>query len=153
MSGSPIEEARTRVLIADDEERIAETLELILNQSGFRAFAVFDGNAAVETARSWRPDILLSDVAMPYLDGFGAARRVVAMYPKCRVILLSAYSEAADGVRDLYEDGFQIEFIAKPIHPRELIAQLKQVPSERHLSATSRFAPDFPFRCWSGDNV
>lgn len=46
---------------------IADTLAVILNQSGFETTAVYDGKEAVEKARSWKPDLLLSDVMMPGL--------------------------------------------------------------------------------------
>ena len=62
--------ARLKVLIADDEPIIADTLAMILEQDGYQAEAVYGGRQAVEKARRWTPDLFLSDVNMPELPVF-----------------------------------------------------------------------------------
>ncbi len=66
-------QAKPKVLVADDERVIADTLAIILNQSGFEATAVYNGEKAVETARTLRPDMLISDVIMTDMNGIDAA--------------------------------------------------------------------------------
>jgi len=56
--------SKPRVLVADDEQVIANTLAIILNQAGFEARAVFSGEKAVESLESFQPDMLISDVIM-----------------------------------------------------------------------------------------
>ena len=61
------QQVKPKVLVADDERVIADTLAIILNQSGFDATAVYNGEKAVEAARTLKPDMLISDgcVATP----------------------------------------------------------------------------------------
>ena len=65
--------AKPRVLVVDDERVIADTLAIILNQNGFEASAVYTGTAAVDRARDTRPDLIISDVIMPDMNGIDAA--------------------------------------------------------------------------------
>jgi DNA-binding response OmpR family regulator len=124
------DESKARVLIADDEPVIASTLEEILNQSGFDAIGVVDGASAVRTAEIWRPDILLSDVVMPGLDGFETAKRVRALLRNCRIFLFSAQADASGTVREYCAQGYAFEFIAKPVHPSELLSRLRASSSD-----------------------
>ena len=64
---------KPKVLVVDDERAIAYTLAIILNKSGFEATAVYAGEEAVQTAKTFRPDVLISDVIMPGLNGIDAA--------------------------------------------------------------------------------
>ena len=116
---------RPKVLVADDERVIADTLAVILNQSGFEAAAVYDGAEAVEKARTWGPDLLVSDVVMPELSGIDAAIRICAMFPGCRVLLFSGQAATADLLADARISGHNFEVLAKPIHPNELLAHLR----------------------------
>ena len=86
-------QAKPKVLVADDERVIADTLAIILNQSGFEATAVYNGEKAVETARTLRPDMLISDVIMSELNGIEAAIRMRALLPNIRVFLLSGQTQ------------------------------------------------------------
>jgi DNA-binding response OmpR family regulator len=114
-----------RVLIADDERLIADTLALILKQAGFRAEAVYNGLKAVEAARSESPDIFLADVMMPGMTGIDAAIEIAAMHPSCRVLLLSGQAATADLLRDARVRGHQFEVLLKPVHPQQLLARLR----------------------------
>ncbi len=64
---------KPRVLVVDDEQVIADTLAKILDLNGYDASAVYTGTAAVESARSLRPDLIISDVIMPDMNGIEAA--------------------------------------------------------------------------------
>ena len=78
MNGQP---AKPRVLVVDDERVIADTLAIILNQNGFDASAVYTGTAAVDRARDTRPDLIISDVIMPDMNGlsFSVGRRAIGV--------------------------------------------------------------------------
>ncbi|MGB7136013.1 MAG: response regulator [Acidobacteriaceae bacterium] len=116
---------RLRVLIADDERIIADTLSLILNQSGFEAATAYNGAKAVETARTFLPGIFLADVVMPGMSGIEAAIRICAMIPECRVLLLSGQAATADLLRDARQRGHDFEVLLKPVHPTLLIQHLR----------------------------
>ncbi len=72
---------KPKVLVADDERVIADTLAMILNQSGFQARAVYSGEKALELAPEFKPDMLISDVIMADLNGIDAAIRIRALLP------------------------------------------------------------------------
>src|ERR671937_435609 len=78
---------RRRVLVVDDEHVIADTLAIILNQSGFDASAVYSGTEAVQRARSTTPDLVITDVFMPDLNGIQAAIQIRSFLPSCKILL------------------------------------------------------------------
>ncbi len=115
-----------RILIADDERTIADTLATILGLHGFEARAAYDGGQAVETARQWQPHIFLTDLLMPVMDGFEAAIAICRILPDCRVFLLSGVASVADLASELRQKGYNFEILRKPIPPEELLAQLRR---------------------------
>ncbi|HVT99938.1 MAG TPA: response regulator [Acidobacteriaceae bacterium] len=122
---SSAEEVRPRVLIADDERIIADTLGMILNQNGFEAATVYNGVKAVETARVFNPNIFLADVVMPGMSGIEAAIQICGMMPGCRVVLLSGQAATADLLRDARVRGHEFEILLKPVHPEQLLDRLR----------------------------
>ena len=119
--------SKPKVLIADDEHVIADTLAIILNQSGFEARAVYSGEQAVETANTWQPEMLISDVIMTDLTGVDAAIQVRAALPKCKILLFSGQAATADLLDRAREQGHEFEILAKPVHPQDLLARLRKV--------------------------
>jgi CheY-like chemotaxis protein len=117
---------RPRVLVADDESVIADTLRIILARNGYEAAAVYGGAEAVELARTWHPDLLLADVVMPGMSGIEAAIRIRALLPRCRVLLLSGQAATNDLMHDARRDGHEFEVILKPIHPTQLLARIER---------------------------
>ena len=122
MSESP---QKPKVLVADDERVIADTLAIILNQSGFEATAVYTGEKAVEIARSLQPDMLISDVIMTDLNGIDAAIRIREMLPGCKILLFSGQAATADLLDRARNQGHEFEILAKPVHPQDLLARLR----------------------------
>ncbi len=116
-----------KILVADDERMIAETLAIILRAEGYEAITVYDGAEAVLLADSWRPDIFLSDVVMPVMNGIEAAIRIHQMIPDCRMLLLSGQAETSDLLSDVIARGHYFEILLKPIHPTELLAHLHTI--------------------------
>ena len=116
---------KPKVLVADDERVIADTLAIILNQSGFDATAVYTGEKAVETARTLRPDMLISDVIMTDLNGIDAAIRIREMLPACKILLFSGQAATADLLDRARGQGHAFEILAKPVHPQDLLARLR----------------------------
>lgn len=117
---------RPRVLVADDERVIADTLGLILNQNGFETATVYSGPKAVELARAFHPDVFLGDVVMPGMSGIEAAIQICSLIPECRVLLLSGQAATADLLRDARVRGHHFEVLLKPIHPTQLLARLRE---------------------------
>jgi DNA-binding response OmpR family regulator len=113
-----------KILVVDDEERMVRFIHLNLEHDGFRVIEAFNGNQAINKARSNLPDLVLLDVMMPDLDGFEVLRvlREVSSVP---VIMLTAKGEEEDRVRGL-ELGAD-DYITKPFSPRELVSRVRAV--------------------------
>jgi DNA-binding response OmpR family regulator len=118
--------AKPKILIADDERVIADTLAAILNQCGFEARAVYTTAKAVEEAPHFKPDLLITDVMMAGLNGIEAAIRMKAQLPKLQVFLLSGQPATAELLERYNAAGYGFEILAKPLHPRDLMNRLRE---------------------------
>jgi DNA-binding response OmpR family regulator len=118
-------ETKKRVLVADDEEVIADTLAIILDHAGFEARAVYSGEEAVETARTFKPDMLISDVVMGGITGIDAALQVRAQLPSCKVLLFSGQAATVDLLGEACRQGHAFELLSKPVHPADLLARVR----------------------------
>lgn len=116
-----------KVLIADDERIIANTLALILTTSGYEARAVFSGEKAVELAREMSPDVLICDVILGGISGIDVAIDITQHQPGCKVILFSGQAATADLLERAEADGHRFEILAKPIHPKVLLEYLARL--------------------------
>jgi CheY-like chemotaxis protein len=76
-----------KILVVDDEKRIADTLSEILEMSGFHVATAYDGWDALEAAARFHPDYLLSDVLMPRMNGADLAIAMRKMYPDTKILL------------------------------------------------------------------
>ena len=121
----PENHAKPKVLIADDEQVIADTLAMILDQSGFEVRSVYSGETAVEMAGVFQPDMLISDVIMFDLDGIEAAIRIRALLPNIKILLFSGQAATADLLEKARSQGYEFEILAKPVHPQDLLNSLR----------------------------
>ena len=117
---------KPKVLVADDERVIADTLAMILNQSGFQAQAVYSGEKALELAESFKPDMLISDVIMADLNGIDAAIRIRSLLPEIKILLFSGQAATADLLEKARTEGYEFEILAKPVHPQDLLTRLRR---------------------------
>ncbi len=115
---------KRRVLVVDDEQVIADTLSIILNHAGFDASPVYTGSAAVESARKLHPDLIISDVIMPDMNGIEAAIQIRSFLPSCKILLFSGQAATADLLENARAQGHEFEILAKPVHPQDLLAKL-----------------------------
>ncbi len=118
---------KARILVADDETTIANTLARILNASGFEAEAVYSGENAVEAAKALPPDILITDVVMPGINGIEAAIHIRSFAPSCRIILFSGQASTADLLERAEAKGHHFEILTKPVHPQVLLDHLAAI--------------------------
>ena len=116
---------KPKVLVVDDERVIADTLSMILNQSGFAARAVYSGERALELATTFAPDMLISDVIMADLNGIDAAIQIRALLPRIKILLFSGQAATADLLEKARARGYEFEIMAKPVHPQDLLTKLR----------------------------
>ncbi|WP_047493363.1 response regulator [Terriglobus sp. TAA 43] len=117
--------SKPKVLVADDEQVIANTLAIILNQAGFEAKAVYSGESAVETVDEFQPNMLISDVIMTGMTGIEAAIKIREKLPTCKILLFSGQAATADLLEKARAQGHEFEILAKPVHPTDLLAKLR----------------------------
>ena len=114
-----------RVLIADDEPLIADTLAMIFRLAGYEVECVYSGSAAVEAARRRPPQVFISDVIMPGMNGIETAVRVQGCVPRCAVILLSGEMGTTELLERAREQGFHFTTLAKPVPPALLLEKVR----------------------------
>lgn len=117
---------KTKIMVVDDESTIAHTLVEILNGDGFEVVAALSGDSAVELADTFKPDIVLSDVVIPGMNGVEAGIKIRGLLPKCRVILFSGQAATLDLLRQARNQGHEFEILAKPIRPEALISIIRR---------------------------
>ncbi len=93
--------AHIRVLIVDDIPQVRHELHTLLHLTGCVQVIgeAADGAEGVGLARQLKPDVVLLDLEMPVLDGYGAARQIKSLLPHCRVIALSIHEDLASRER------------------------------------------------------
>jgi CheY-like chemotaxis protein len=123
-----------RVLVVDDQPDAREVIAAMLRRCGAEVATAGSATEAMESFRRSRPDVLVSDLAMPDRDGFDLIRSVRELTPnqggEVPAVALTAYARPEDRVRVL-SAGFQMH-VAKPVDPQNLIAAVA------HLSAQSK---------------
>jgi len=116
-------DARWMVMVVDDEPLVADTLAMILTHAGYHAVRAYDARTALEMASVRAPDLLITDVAMPEMNGVELALGIVSIAPECRVVLFSGHARSVDLVR-AYDAGYDFPLMAKPMHPKEMLGQV-----------------------------
>ena len=116
---------RPSILVVDDEQIIADTLLEIMNGAGFRATAAYNGATALRIAVAVQPDYLLTDVAMPEMNGVQLAIAVKRQFPSTKIVLLSGHAGIMDVLLESRDRGYEFELISKPVDPKLLIDRLK----------------------------
>jgi two-component system OmpR family response regulator len=114
-----------RLLVVDDEPNIVELLSASLRFAGFEVETAAGGLEAVDAARSFRPDLLVLDVMMPGLDGFGVVRRLRQEGDRTPVLFLTAKDATEDKVQGLTLGGD--DYVTKPFSLEEVGARIRAV--------------------------
>jgi DNA-binding response OmpR family regulator len=113
-----------RILIVDDERKLAQGLAAYFRQAGFDALMAYDGRTALDSARRDRPDLIVLDLMLPELDGMEVCRQVRRFSP-VPIIMLTARVAETDKLIGL-ELGAD-DYITKPFSPREVVARARAV--------------------------
>ena len=116
--------ANTKILVIEDEERMARFVRLNLEQDGFQVSEALNGREGLDKLRTFMPDLVLLDVMLPDLDGFELLK-MIREIDNVPVIMLTAKGEEEDKVRGL-ELGAD-DYVTKPFSPRELVSRVKAV--------------------------
>jgi CheY-like chemotaxis protein len=115
----------SRVFVVDDEPVVASTTTTILQLNGYEARSFVNPLEALEAARTLAPDLVIADVVMPGLSGIDLAVRLKELCPTCKVLLLSGQAKTTDLLEAARGQGHDFAVLAKPIHPTDLLARIK----------------------------
>ena len=114
----------TKVLIVEDDSNIAQLLQLYLEKEGFETRAAADGGKGVEAFREYNPDLVLLDLMLPVMDGWGVCRKIRET-SKVPIIMITAKGETMDKITGL-EMGAD-DYIVKPFEMKEVLARIHAV--------------------------
>ncbi|MBR4700624.1 MAG: response regulator transcription factor [Oscillospiraceae bacterium] len=113
-----------KILIVEDDNNIADLLRLYLEKENYEVSIASDGGKGVEQFRRFRPDLVLLDLMLPVLDGWGVCRTIRAE-SQTPVIMLTAKSELDDKVAGLKYGAD--DYITKPFEMKEVLARIEAV--------------------------
>ncbi len=124
MAGTEKGTMAQKILIIEDEPKIARLVRLYLEEAGYEATAIHDGGQAIYAFRQEQPDLVLLDLNLPGLDGLDVCRKLRGE-SDVPVIMLTARTEEADRLIGL-ELGAD-DYVVKPFSPREVVARVRAV--------------------------
>jgi DNA-binding response OmpR family regulator len=130
----PASTLRPVVLVVDDESVIADTLTEILSRSGYAAVSAYDGESALETALLMPPEMLITDVSLPGMNGVDLAITIRRIFPDCKILLFSGHAGRYELVDTASKSGHHFPLISKPVHPGDLLARIAASLSGRPIS-------------------
>lgn len=125
-----------RILVVDDEPQITRVLRTSLSSQGYDLRVANDGDTALEIMKDWTPDLVITDLSMPNMDGLELSRRIRARL-NVPIIVLSVKGEERTKVRAL--DAGADDYVTKPFGMEELLARVRA--NLRRLSAPGTDAP------------
>lgn len=112
----------SRILIVEDESKIARFLTLELEHEGYQVQAAYDGRSGLELCRQWQPDLLILDLMLPELSGIEVCRRL-RQTSDVPIIMLTAKDDVSDKVMGL--DMGADDYMTKPFAIEELLARIR----------------------------
>lgn len=122
------------ILVVDDEPKYVRLMEANLISEGFKVLKTYDGQSAVELVADKQPDLVLLDVMMPGMDGFGACERI-REFSSVPIIMVTAKGEEQDRVHGL--DVGADDYIVKPFSATEMLARVRAVLRRAQVSGDS----------------
>jgi CheY-like chemotaxis protein len=118
-----------RLLVVDDNADVLASMNRLLGLTGFEVQSAPDGPTALETAKEFRPEVVVLDIGLPGMDGYEVARRLRAdcLGQPPFLVALTGYGQVEDRLRS-HRAGIDLHLV-KPIDPKQLIGLLKRFQS------------------------
>ena len=135
MDTQPMRAADWRVLIVEDDLATRTMYREHLSQAGFRIIEAHNGHQALEKAQQWRPDVILTDIAVPGLDGFefGRALQQSAATRFVPILAVTGHATYLDEPQRLNAAGI-VQVLLKPCAPDVIEAELRRLLHVRHTT-------------------
>ncbi len=119
-----------RVLVVDDEPLIADSLAAIFRNSGFEATCAYSGYGAIQTAKHLEPDVMISDVLMPGLNGVDAALSIFRYLPGLKFVFVTGCNGFQEDLSTARDRGLPFIYLEKPVPPKFLVGYLEDCRRE-----------------------
>jgi two-component system, sensor histidine kinase len=130
----PAQRPRLRILVVDDIADVANVLKMLLDLEGFETLVAYSGQTALQSAREFRPDVVICDIGLPDMDGHEIARRLRGdpKVASATLIALTGWG-AEDELRRTRESGFDFHLV-KPVDANALLDLLSQISPRTALT-------------------
>jgi CheY-like chemotaxis protein len=133
------------IVVVDDEPHVAITLSEILERRDYRTVWFTEPVAALALMEAHRPDLLLTDVNMPILDGFDLAICVKRIYPDCPVLIISAIGNDNQLTKRIATAGVSVALEAKPVQICRLLGRVAElIMAGAHVASPELFGSRGP---------
>jgi CheY-like chemotaxis protein len=113
-----------RVLVIDDECHIANTLAAMLHEIGYETVAAYDAISGLAQCENWAPDLIITDVVMPGMNGVEVGLVARQLYPHCKILLLSEVAMASEYLNQARQIGYDFELVEKPVPLSALLTRV-----------------------------
>ena len=125
-----------RILVVDDEESNLKVLRLMLERADYEVFSAASGPEALEVLRAHQPELVLSDLRMPGMDGLELLRAARTVAPGTEVVLMTAYGTVEIAVEAMREGAY--DFVTKPLDRTDVLKSLSKAREKAQLLAENR---------------
>ncbi|MGO4905245.1 response regulator transcription factor [Flavobacterium sp. W20_MBD1_R3] len=115
-----------KILIIEDDELMIKILTFILSKEGYQLSVIRDGLSAIEQLHNINPDMVITDLLLPYKSGLEIISFVKDNFKDKPIIVLSSLGEEENSVSEAFKLGAD-DFIAKPFNPNELVLRVKRL--------------------------
>ncbi|MBI2503144.1 MAG: sigma-54-dependent Fis family transcriptional regulator [Candidatus Latescibacteria bacterium] len=143
--------ARAHILIVDDETDLAISCQRLFNSKGYQSAVVGNGRDALEYLQAEEPQLVLTDLKMPGMDGMELLQQIKAHYPEIQVVLMTAYSTIEDAVAAMRLGA--ADFLPKPFTADHLAIVVEKVLAARTLREENRTLKEQLSRRYSFENI
>lgn len=117
---------KKKILVIEDEELTLKIVDFVLKKNNFEVIIAKDGSDAIKRFDRIRPDLVISDIMLPFKSGLEVAHYIKNKSPNTPLVILSSLGEEESTV----EEAFQLnvdDFISKPFSPNELLLRIKRL--------------------------
>ncbi len=119
------------ILVVDDSEKVAQSLGMVLEHSGYTVVTAYSAEEALELASGVAIDLAAVDVQLPGKDGVRAAVELCKQLPNCKILLMSGNAGTSELLEQARNEGIDFPIIAKPIPPEQLLSTIRSLLADK----------------------
>lgn len=142
---------QAKILVVDDEPDMLSTCRKFLGREGYDVAVAENGRSGVEQVETFRPDLVITDLKMPGMDGMEVLRRTKEDHPGTMVMMFTGFGTIEDAVEAMKEGAF--DFITKPFSPDHLLISVERALHQKQLEIENRSLQDQLEEKFSFENI